>query len=152
MNVKNAAIPNPVVVNRHESIHALIQKLLAGDQEVAAVVLPDGRLEGVVGFHDIMKATVPWSVMVKENLRSLLHDGYFAEHYATLLNKTVDQVMRPDVDAVKPDDTLFSAVALFVSKNRRALPVVANGFFLGMVTRTSILKRLAQLSGGKFPG
>lgn len=151
MIVERAMVAHPVTVGRDVLVGDLVQRLLDADQELAAVLGEGDRLEGVVGLHDVMAATLPLSVTMQGNLRSLLHEGYFDENYRPVLGQTVASIMRDDVDGVRPGDPLINAVALLVSGRRRALPVRQDGVFRGIVTRSSLLRHLKAVEKGADP-
>ena len=59
------------------------------------------------------------------------------------LGTRVRDFMTTELDTVSPDDTLIKAVVIIVEHRRKTLPVVQDGKFLGMVTRRSILEKVA---------
>jgi len=60
----------------------------------------------------------------------------------------VDQVMSRDVVTVSPDCPLEEAASLMVEHKVGSLPVVDDGWVLGIITETDIFKQFAAVLGG----
>lgn len=142
MIVKNSLIEDPLTVAPETQVIDLITLLIDSAHETAAVIDHDGALRGMVGIHDIFKAIVPYYIQVEEDLMNVIHEGYFEEKFQKIKHKTAKDLMVQAVDSVEPSDAVIKAVSIFVNHRRKALPVIEDGRFVGMITRTSVLDRL----------
>ena len=78
----------------------------------------------------------------------MLREGYFDEKFGKFAKATVSEIMVTKVDSVEPDNDIVEAVALFVRKQRKMVPVLENGKFHGIITRRSVLRALRHLPPG----
>lgn len=138
MLVRDALVPNPFVVAPTTTLFQLIDRILGGNQTTAAVVEGD-RLLGIVSATDVLRPLVPSYIAMDENLANVLHASFFEEELGKLHNVLVYQAMERDVDTLPPDASVMQAVALFVGKGRKTVPVVDGRRFVGSVTRRSVL-------------
>jgi CBS domain-containing protein len=144
MLVKDAMVMTPLKVNPDAKLREILEEILGGDQAGVAVVDTRGTLLGLVGTHDVLRMIVPNYVDQVETLAGLIHEGYFEERFNKLAGVTAEDVMSREVDVVKSSDTIIKAAAIFVEHNRKVLPVVDKGQFVGMITRRSLLERIAR--------
>jgi CBS domain-containing protein len=94
-------------------------------------VVQDSRLIGIVTDRDVKRATP-----------SLL-SGVDRDSYDRVLDDTkVSQIMTRDPMTVTPDTPLKSAVKIFIERKVGALPVVADGALVGIVTQIDLLRVL----------
>lgn len=142
MLVRNAMLETAVTTTPDETFESLLEKLLCSRQATAAVLEEGGRLVGLVGIHDVLRRIVPVYVDLDHKLMELMHEDYFVERFDGLRHTRVRDLMSTKLDTVAPDDTLIKAVAIIVENNRKTLPVIENGRFIGMITRRSILERV----------
>jgi len=145
MLVRDATISNPMTVAPAESLMDFIDTVLDTNQTTAVVIAGDGALLGVVSVHDIFRVTLPHYLVADDKLTGVLRDGYFAEKFAKFRNIRVSEIMRTEVDTLGPNDAIIQAVGLFVGKQRKMIPVVEDGKFLGIITRRSVLRFLRSL-------
>lgn len=138
MRARDAMIPNPLVVPPTATLLDFILAVLNSNQTSAAVV-KDGRLLGMVSVEDVFRQLLPHYVDISGRLADVLHETYFEEAFERMKGITVDTVMARDVDAMGPDEPLMHAVAMFVKKWRKTLPVLEQDRYLGSVTRRSVL-------------
>ena len=141
MIVRFAMEAEPVLVGPDMSIHDALTEFFEHGHENAAVVSgPDAVFIGVLSLHDILRKTVPVYNYMGFNLMKIVHDGYFDEHFNAVANLSVRDLMTTKVHAVHPHATVISAVAQMVEHRYISIPVVEDGHFIGMLTRTSILR------------
>jgi CBS domain-containing protein len=140
MLARDAMIPNPLTLAPTATLLELILAVLGGNQTTAAVV-EAGRLVGMVSVEDVFRALLPaYAAMGRmPNLADVLHDTYFEEAFEKFKNTAVGSVMCREIDSITPEEPLMNAVALFVRKARKTLPVLDGGKFIGTVTRRSVL-------------
>lgn len=97
-------------------------------------VVENGKLEGIVTDRDIKRATPS------------LHGGVSQEDYERVLNDTrLFQVMTRDPLSVPPDASLKSVAKILVDKKYGALPVVADGVLVGIVSDIDLLRVLHDM-------
>jgi CBS domain-containing protein len=138
MRARDAMIPNPLVVAPATTLLQFIQAVLNGNQTTAAVV-DAGRLVGMVSVEDVFRRLLPHYVGMSGGLADVLHEGYFEEAFERFKNTSVESVMSRDIDAMEPDEPLRHAVTMFVQNERKTIPVLERGRFVGSVTRRSVL-------------
>lgn len=138
MLVRDALVATPFVVAPDTTLFAFVDGILAGNQTTASVVDGD-RLVGVVSATDVLKQLVPAYLAMDESLANVLHASFFEEELGKLRNVLVRDAMVRDVDTLPPDASVMRAVALFVRHERKTVPVIEGGRFLGAVTRRSVL-------------
>ncbi len=103
-------------------------------------VVDGGRLVGIVSAHDVARAfppdVNPFSVAVTD----------------APIDTTVGDVMTTSVLAVTPDTTIEEAARLLVERRIGALPVVAGGRLVGLLSETDVLGALREVLGSGEPG
>lgn len=146
MRARDAMIPNALTVEPTTTLLQFIVAVLNGNQTTASVVDND-RLVGMVSVEDVFRRLLPHYVGMTSSLVDVLHEGYFEEVFEKFKNTMVEAVMSRQIDSIRPDEPLMQAVALFVQKSRKTLPVIEDGRFLGCVTRRSVLAAAARIAG-----
>lgn len=146
MRARDAMIPHPLVVAPATTLLEFINAVLRGNQTTASVVDGD-RLVGMVSVEDVFRRLLPHYVGMSGGLADVLHESYFEEAFERFKNTTVATVMSRDVDSMGPDEPLMHAVAMFVQRSRKTLPVLEDGRFVGSVTRRSVLAAATQKAG-----
>jgi CIC family chloride channel protein len=108
----------PFVIHPGTRLAEMVAKVPGGSRPTFAVI-KDGKLEGIVGTSDILRAA---------ELKILPH-----------VVRAVD-IMTHQPVVLYPDDDLYGALGIFDRYNREVLPVVTKetGKFAGMLTRSSI--------------
>ena len=139
MRARDAMIPNPLTVAPSTTLLQFILAVLNSNQTTASVVDVD-RLVGMVSVEDVFRRLLPAYVgMSGSSLVDVLHESYFEEAFEKFKNTAIETVMTRDIDSMGPDAPLMHAVALFVQKTRKTLPVIEDGRYVGCVTRRSVL-------------
>lgn len=97
-------------------------------------VVEDGKLSGIVTDRDIKRATPS------------IHGGVTQEVYERVLNDTkLFQVMTRDPLTVSPDTSIKEVAKLLVEKKYGAVPVVADGRLVGIVSDIDLLRVLYEM-------
>lgn len=146
MRAREAMIPNPLTVAPTTTLLQFILAVLNCNQTTASVVEGD-RLVGMVSVEDVFRRLLPHYVGMTGSLVDVLHEGYFEEVFDRFKNTSVGSVMTRDVDWIDPEEPLMHAVAMFVHKARKTLPVLHGGRFIGSVTRRSVLAAATRSAG-----
>ncbi|MBZ0111276.1 MAG: CBS domain-containing protein [Thermoanaerobaculia bacterium] len=145
MLVRDALIEDPLTARPDESLGDFLPRVMASRQATAAVLGDEGQLLGLVGVHDLLRKIVPVYLDLDFKLADVVHPGYLEERAPRLRRVLVKDLMTTKVDSVSLGDNLMRVVGLIVEKQRKTLPVLENGKFVGMVTRRTILDKLAPL-------
>jgi acetoin utilization protein AcuB len=106
-----------------------------------APVVRGGKLVGFVSETDLLNAS-------PSPVTSL---SIFEVHY--LLNKiTVEQVMRKNVATIGGDTPIEEAARIMADNKIGGLPVVEDGFVVGIITQTDLFKILLEMMGARESG
>jgi predicted transcriptional regulator len=143
MQVRDALIQDPLTARPDETLGEFLPRVMASRQATAAVLGDDGQLLGLVGVHDLLSKIVPVYLYLDFKLADVVHAGYLEERAPRLRKVLVKDLMTTVIDSVSLEDNLMRVVGLIVENRRKTLPVLENGKFVGMVTRRTILNKLA---------
>ena len=108
----------------NSAVHVLLDHKISG----APVVDKAGRLVGIL--------------TEKDGLRAALEASYYREW-----GKPVSAYMAKDVVTMDPNLDLLTACQQFLNGPYRRFPVVEDGRLLGLISRTDILRGLAESWG-----
>jgi predicted transcriptional regulator len=107
-------------------INRAVTVLLDNNISGAPVTDAAGRLVGLLSMKDCLAAA--------------LKDTYYQEWGAT-----VGAYMSKEVETLDADLDIVQAAEKFVSSNYRRFPVMREGRLVGQISRTDVLKALAEL-------
>ena len=97
-------------------------------------VLEDGKLVGIVTDRDLKRA-----------MPSLLSNLDRAEYERVMSTTSVSQIMTRSPHTIAPTTTLQDAARLISEKRYGALPVVADGVLVGIISQNDILRALLKI-------
>ena len=144
MQASDAVEANPIIVHPTQTVAETVAALRANSQVRAGIVDDGGWLIGLMGLHDVLRHLLPSYVSLDPNLANALDEKYYAEHYAELAKRPVSQVMLRHFVSVPSNCSLGRAMAVMNEQQWQPLPVADQGKFVGMLTRASILRALAE--------
>ncbi|MCA8942740.1 MAG: CBS domain-containing protein [Planctomycetes bacterium] len=145
MLVQDALVPNPLVVTPDTTVLDFCKQVLASNQTTACVVAGDDhKLLGMVSVHDVFQRILPAYLGKKDNLASVIHEGYFEERFDELRRTPVSDLMSKDIHVLAPHDSVIKAISLFSSATHKTAPVVRDGKFIGTITRRSVLQKVTE--------
>lgn len=148
MKVRNALLATPFVTTPNAMVEEVLASLAENVEGVGAVV-DGGKLVGLISLTNILDHIVPYYADLKQSLADMLHETYFEEHLDRLSGVPVSELMARELTALEPDDTLIKAAVLMVEQKRRVLPVAdADGTFVGLVSRRSLMSRVLEKKRG----
>ena len=107
-----------------------------GVRHIPIVVADSGKLVGLVTETDILKSVLHGKSMTSNE-----------QYHATLdMLLPLSEVMVTQVQALRPEANVEKAIALFLKKQIRCVPVCDNkGKLLGIVTQTDLLRLLEHV-------
>jgi acetoin utilization protein AcuB len=118
---------NVITVPPHEKIIDAFE-LMQGRGIRHLPVIEDGELQGLVTDRDIRLALIPSPLSTPED--RMYHLG---------AQERVDEIMTADLITVAPHTTIEEAAKLMAKYKIGAVPVVAQGKLVGILTETDIL-------------
>lgn len=138
--VRNIMTKDPVTLRSDESIGRAISRMR--DEGIARLpVVEDDRVVGIVTMHDVVHE------IYEPRARMAAVQGKGAGQMVKPLRDPVKSIMVRPVVTIKADDTVATAVRIMVGRDISSLVVAGDGGELqGIITKTDILKQLAQSS------
>jgi nucleotide-binding universal stress UspA family protein/predicted transcriptional regulator len=122
-----------------ESIGAALRKLLRRRVSGAPVVDVDGELVGIISEHDLLE----WQAAELERLTK--DPGIDPQELARRLEtESVGALMSHPAVTIESTASLAAALHLFLERRFRRLPVVEDGRVVGILSRSDVLKAMAQ--------
>lgn len=144
MLVRQAMLPNPLVVKPETSVYDFCKTVLNSNQTTATVVDDGGQICGIVSVHDVFDKIVPPYIDTDSKLAEVIHEEYFEEKFAEFERMNVADIMVTKVETLHPDDSVIAAVAMLFHHKHKSIPVIENGKFVGTVTRRSVLSHVTN--------
>jgi CBS domain-containing protein len=124
------------------------------DREINHLPVLDGQgYCGLLDINDILRELIPASARVYGGLNDLRFAGDAAGllimHLKELAGRSVGELMRRDLPALRDDCPLLEA-ALLLSRQAAPMPVLdGDGRLLGMLSRRALLRHLVNEAGGQ---
>jgi acetoin utilization protein AcuB len=122
-----------ITVRPHEKIIDAFE-LMQGRGIRHLPVIEDGELKGLVTDRDIRLALIPSPLSTPED--RMYHLGAL---------ERVDEIMTADLITVAPNTTIEEAAKLMAKYKIGAVPVVAKGQLVGILTETDILRVFIEM-------
>lgn len=133
MQVREWMSPDPVTVTSQTSVGEARQQL--SDHGFRHLPVVDrGRLVGILSDRDVALNPRAVRAAVRDHMVTELLDD----------DRPVEAVMTGDPHVIAADDTLQAAARLLVSRQINALPVVAEGRLVGIITSVDCLLATLQ--------
>jgi CBS domain-containing protein len=127
------------------ALAAAIEIMLTRHVSGLPVVDGDGRLVGVLTEGDLLRRAETGTEPTRPRwLDFIMGPARLAEDYVRTHSRRVADLMTHDVVTVSPETTLADVVALMESHRIKRLPVLHGGTLVGIVTRTDLLRALAD--------
>ena len=122
-----------------ESIGAVLRKLLRRRVSGAPVVDAAGKLVGIISEHDLLE----WQAAELERLTR--DPGLDPQELARRLEtESVGALMSHPAVTIESTASLAAALHLLLERRFRRLPVVEDGRVVGILSRSDVLKAMAQ--------
>jgi len=118
-----------------------------------ALVTEHGKVVGMVGPEEIFETIHQGKLKNKyyrgwnlSNWSSPVYmEGLFTEMCKTASAKRVHEIMRPIMEPLKPDDTLYKAIDVFQKKPNGYAPVMDRGQVIGIISSNEILEEIKSV-------
>jgi CBS domain-containing protein len=141
MRVREIMTASPAFVRPTWSVRELVESFDRDNVHSYPVVAPDGTMRGIVTKLDVLRLFRPDAVGLD------MHP---------LGDRTVQDIMRPGVLTLRPDDELAAAIDLMVETRLRTLPVVERRrggapVLVGIVSQGDVLRALSLTRGAAQP-
>ena len=130
MRVREFMSTNVITVSSHTSI-VEARKFMVVHRVRRLPVVDKGKLVGMIGFRKISEATP--STATTLSVWEMNH---------LVAKMTVAELMRKNIITVTPDTTAESALAIAQENKVGALPVMDNGYLVGIVTTNDFVYRI----------
>lgn len=149
MLIKDLMIKPPPAVSPEATAGEVLRTLREKKADMVAVVDSGGKLEGVIGALDLIKAMVPPAVQMAEGLAGALQEKAFDELAAALLIKKAGDIKRDAKDTVDAESNLVEACERILLHTIRNLPVLSDGKLVGIIGTAEIFKAVAAKESKK---
>jgi CBS domain-containing protein len=111
------------------------------------VVNDTGKLVGIVSDGDFVRRSEIGTQRKRARwVQFLVGPGKAASEFVRASGRRVEEVMTPDPITASEDTTLESLVETMEKNNIKRVPIVQFGRITGIVTRTNLLRAVAQLA------
>lgn len=135
---------NPVTVRTDTPIAEAISRMIEGRISGVFVLDDARRLTGVMTEGDLLRRVelgteqhhAPW-------IRFLRGPGASATDYVRARSLLVGDVMTPDVHSIDAGATLDQVVTLMQKRGIKRVPVLREGFVVGVISRSDLVRALA---------
>jgi len=146
MQVKDAMTNHVVGIQADASIEQAIEILLRSRISALPVFDAKGALVGILSEGDLLRRVELGTERRRPRwLEFVLGPGRFAADYVHAHGRKVHEVMTPEVVTIAQTAPLEEAVDLMNRHRVKRLPVMANGFVVGVLARADLLRALARL-------
>jgi CBS domain-containing membrane protein len=126
----------PVVTIRADKQLLLVEEVMQWHHiRHVPVVGNDGQIVGIVSHRDLMSAAVS----------TLAFTVAAAERRQHLAMSDVERIMKRDVISITPDAPVQEAAALMRARSVGCLPVVDDGYLVGIVTESDMARLVEHL-------
>jgi CBS domain-containing protein len=154
MKVKDVMSKSPKAVYPYYTVKRVLKTLSKNRISACPVVNKNRNVVGIVAKRDVLKLIDVHSKIFASTsdlfglVVAVLKDESFdslKQTFKTLLNHRVDEIMTKKVYTIKPEDDLYKAIKLLDNYEINTLPVVKNKKLVGVISRTDVIRTLAEL-------
>ena len=124
MVVDEIMSPKPVAVEADQTVREALRRLITEDIRHLPVV-DDGALVGMLSDRDV---------------RGFANEVLSGNELSEQLSRPVSEVMSSDVVSVDPETEVGEAIDLMIEHKIGALPVVADGQLVGILSYVDVLR------------
>jgi CBS domain-containing protein len=145
MRVKDVMSGNPVTIPAEATVAEAIALMLKNRISGLPVVERGNSLVGIVSESDFLRRIEMGTLRRERWLEWLLRPSELAAEYAHTRGRHVADVMTADVISVAEDTDLAEVVEKMQAHHIKRLPVLRKGIVVGMITRSDLMRGLANL-------
>jgi CBS domain-containing protein len=136
-----------ITVSPDTTVTDAAAKMLGNHISGLPVVNDAGKLVGIVSDGDFVRRSEIGTQRKRTRwLQFLVGPGKQATEFVRASGRRVEEVMTPDPITASEDTTLESLVETMEKNNIKRVPIMQFGRMTGMVTRTNLLRAVAQLA------
>jgi CBS domain-containing protein len=147
MKASDVMTTDVLAVQAHTSVDEIARLLLRRAIGGVPVVDARRRVIGIVTERDLFlkEKGIPFSaVKIPTMFKQWVDPRQVEEIYELARQHTAADVMTSDVVCADPDDDIGHVAWLMVQGNLKHLPVARDGLLVGIITRTDLIRPLAQ--------
>lgn len=137
-----------VVVAHPDTSVNLVSRLMAGRGISGVPVVEEGRVVGIVTELDLIvrntRLEPPAFFQLLDGRIPLETPAHYRRRLQHMLGTLVKDVMTEKVISVTPDEELEVLAGLMVKRRVNPVPVVENDRLVGIVSRSDIIRMMAQ--------
>jgi CBS domain-containing protein len=146
MQIRDAMTTNVTGIQFDASIAQAIEIMLRSHISALPVFDEKKSLVGILSEGDLLRRVELGTEKRRPRwLEFLIGPGSFANAYVHSHGRKVDEVMTTDVVTIEQTAALAEAVDLMNRHNIKRLPVMQNGFVVGVIARADLLRAMAPL-------
>jgi CBS domain-containing protein len=143
----NEIMAQPVIAVRPDTpVHDVARLLLDHGFIGVPVVTAEGRLVGIITEADLIVRAAnvhfPSYLQILDTFLFLGDRRRYSEEVRRVLGSTAEQIMTPDVIAVRPDTEVGEVARLMFEKKINPVPVLDGGRVIGVISRSDIIRHL----------
>ena len=138
MLIRDVVSNDAVSVSKNDSLRKVVSQMVLTNSASVPVVDADKNLIGVVTVRDIMMPLYPQQGDYVHDTLAARDFEAMEDGYASVLQKTVADVMTANPVSVALDDPILKALSFMGLRNLRRIPVVDGAKLVGVVTIEAI--------------
>lgn len=144
MKIKDIMLRNTTSVLPDCHLEEVIEIMAVQRINGIPVVDEEQRVVGFISHHDIIKSLLP-------NYLGIINSNSFITEFIQLskklkeyANHKVDEFMKRNIITINEEDNEVMAADLLIRHKIHHLPVVRNGYLVGVVTMRDLLKAMIE--------
>ncbi len=146
--VRDIMTTNVIKVYPDTSVDKIAQLMIEHDISGLPVVDENDRVLGVVTELDLIvrntRFKMPAFIAFLDAIIYLETPGHFRERIQHMLGTTAREIMSEPAVTISPDATIEELAELMVDRRVNPIPVVENGRLVGIVSRSDIIRLMAE--------
>ncbi len=138
--IKDIMNKNPVTIHYNSTLREAISLINASKVSDLMVLDDDNQFKGVVSEGDLIRYTLPsYDDIMLSSIHTREHAGdLFFESGRKNANESIIPLIIEYPIILHPNEQLFSAAIVMVSKQIRILPIVSRTHLMGTVSRSEL--------------
>jgi CBS domain-containing protein len=136
-------------VSPHATLREVARHFFETGEELLPVIEEDGTLAGVIEIDDFLLIFLPSYIDLIRSV-DFVHDFGALEKSSFSVEEKLfvaEDLMRADVPALDPDDSIMKAAAVLHKFEVSRMPVVSEGRLVGMISTNDVCRALYEMKG-----